>query len=106
MKRIEYTEKVTQTPKLHVLAEKGTDLLEEIIGPSAELVDAEWDRTVDDKGQPLLILRLSDWTGSASTVVALWEFDQPSYLRLRLNRLYGDLLQVRSHKMLEELRKD
>jgi hypothetical protein len=103
MKNVVYGEKLRQTEALLVQAQQATRLLEEILGPSAGQVTAEWDRSDDPKGRALMMLRISDWTGAKSTAFDPWELEQPTQLRVRLYRLWGDLLQARNEKQLQEL---
>jgi hypothetical protein len=86
----------------HRLLQQATARLEEVVGSSAGQVQAEWNRTKDSRGRTIYTLRLSDWTGTVSADFAPDEL-QSSSLRYRLLRLWGDLLQVRSHKLLEGL---
>lgn len=85
------------------LLEQATACLTEVLGPSAEQVRIEWDRMEDACGRAVYTLRLSDWTGEASGNFSLEELRSSSQLRYRLVRLWGDLLQDRSHKQLKAL---
>ena len=87
------------------LLKKSTKDLTDVLGPSADLVAAEWDLRQDDKGRPLYSLRISDWTGSASSSFTLDELKHSSQMHVRLYRLLGQLLQARSEKLLQELGK-
>src|SRR5438128_6479711 len=95
MKKVTYSEKITQDSALHSFAQRATATLDEVLGQSAGLVDAVWDRVDDGKGRTLITLRISDWTGAAEAKFAPWELEQS--IRLRLYHLWGDLLQARSH---------
>jgi hypothetical protein len=95
MKSVVYSERVKEEPTLQSFAQRATEVLDEVLGPSAGLVDAAWDRIHDTKGRTLVSLRVSDWSGSAETRFAPWETGQ--IVRLRLYHLWGDLLQARSH---------
>jgi len=83
--------------------QSATKNIEELLGQAAEQVTAEWDRAEDAQGHLVPTLRLSDWTGFASAVFAPDELESPSHMRNRLNRLWGDLLQIRSSKQLRDL---
>ena len=88
------------------LLKQATQYLEEVIGPAAATAKAEWDRTTNDKGHKLYTLRLSDWTGSVTASFTPEELKFLPYLRIRLYRLWGDLLQVRSdvqHRKVQKL---
>jgi len=103
MKEVIYRDGIRQSAELGVLAPQATKLLEEILGASGGLVTAEWDRGEDARGQAVVILRLSDFSGSVTATFEPTELESPAHLRARLRRLWGELLQVRSHKQLQEL---
>lgn len=98
-----YTEKARQWGEGYALLHHATKRLEEILGPSASLVRAEWDRREDARGRTLYTLRLSDWTGETKADFAPDELASADQMRYRLHRVWGDLLQVRSQKQLEQL---
>src|SRR5438128_1095417 len=83
--------------------ERANNILELVLGQSSGLVNADWTLTYDERNQPLLTLRLSDFAASVEARFALEEMENPEHLWLRLHRVWGDLLQVRSHKQLQEL---
>ncbi len=100
---VKYSDKAKQPAEGFTLLQQATALLEEVLGPSAAVVRAEWDRTEDEKGRTIYTLRLSDWTGAVQTKCAPDELESPRNLRYRLHRLWGDLLQLRSHQQLKNL---
>jgi hypothetical protein len=82
--------------------ECATQNLDEIIGKTAPLVSAEWSLMQDGSGR--LLLELHDFTGaSVEAKFDRAEFDRPVQLETKLYRIWGDLLQDRSHKQLEVL---
>ncbi len=105
MKEIEIDREIRRNPTLHAAVDRATRMLEEELGKSAGLVSAEWVYSEADKNP--LILKISDWTGSAATRIsdAALEPAFESRLRIVLGRLWGDLLQIRSHKQMEVLNK-
>ncbi len=103
MKSVEYDEKLRQTEGLFLQAQQATKVLDEVLGRSAGQVTAEWERSEDGQGRDLVTLRISDWTGATSTGFAPWELEQPDRLRARLRHVWGDLLQTRNEKQLQEL---
>jgi hypothetical protein len=103
MKSLVFSDNVRQSKELYELAQQANALLEEVLGPSADLVSAEWERSKDAKGRDLLNLRIADWSGSESAIFAPLELKETAGLRWRLNRLWGDLLQTQSHKLLDKL---
>jgi hypothetical protein len=99
------SERIRQSGSLLRLVQQAADRLEEVIGSSAGLVTAEWDQSDDGRGRAVVTLRLSDWTGAVVASFAPDELEDASRLHVRLHRLWGDLLQARSHKQLQELLK-
>jgi hypothetical protein len=100
---VTYSDKARQWGEGYALLQQATTRLEEVAGPSADLVKVEWDRVEDAGGRSLYTLTLSDWTGSVSADFTLDELQLPTHLRVRLYRLWGDLLQMRNHKELQQL---
>ncbi|HWG45198.1 MAG TPA: hypothetical protein VN688_20710 [Gemmataceae bacterium] len=99
-----YSETTTQADAELTLLHQATSCLEEIIGSFTDEVRAEWDRGKDPKGRTLYTLRLSAWTESVSATFTPREL-RARDLRYHLIRLWGDLLQVRSHTLLKNLTK-
>jgi hypothetical protein len=100
---VTYSDKAKQSGEGFSLLQQATSRLEEILGRSAGLVEAAWDRTEDDKGHPLYTLRISAWTDSAAASFTPEELVAPRDVRLRLRFLWDDLLRARNHKQLEKL---
>ncbi len=103
LKIVSFTEKLQRNRELFHLAQKTTEWLEEIVGSSAGLTEAEWDVGEDARGRAVVTLRLSDWTGSVTGVFDPRELESAKETRFRLHRIWGDLLQIRSHRQLEEI---
>lgn len=91
-------------PSLNEAVESATRILEEEIGNPASRITAEWNLLMDNAKSSGVELRISDYTGEATGQLALDELRPSSHLRNRLYSLWGDLLQSRSHKLLEQLR--
>lgn len=102
-KLVSFGEQLQRDRELFAKAQKATTLLEEVVGPSAGVTEAEWDRGEDAGGRPILVLRLSDWTGWVSAVFDPRELDSTDQMRFRFHRLWGNLLQIRSRKQLQQL---
>jgi hypothetical protein len=100
-----YSETTKQGDAGLMLLQQATTCLEEIIGSSADQVCVKWDRSENPKGRTIYTLRLSAWAESVSAPFTLRELRSPHDLRWRLLDLWGDLLQIRSHKLLENLTK-
>jgi hypothetical protein len=98
-----YTDHGRPWPEGAHALEQATGWLEEAIGSPSDRVTAVWDRTTDDKGRTLFDLRISDWTGAANARFEPNELQSPTHMRVRLYRLWGDLLQARDHQELRKL---
>lgn len=85
------------------LLQQATMLLEGIVGESANRVSAEWDCVKDARGRLILSLTIRDATGQATAHFTPDELSVNREMRYRLLDLWGDLLQVRSHRLLEKL---
>jgi hypothetical protein len=103
LKLVSFGDQLQRDKELFSKAQKATASLEEVVGSSAGMTKAEWDRGEDEGGRPLLILRLSDWTGWVSAVFHPRELDSADQMRFRFHRLWGNLLQIRSSRQLQEL---
>ena len=67
------------------------------------LVRARWDRVDDDRGRSLYSLKIADFSGEAEARFAPDELQDGTHMRVRLYKLWGDLLQARNRKQMEEL---
>jgi hypothetical protein len=95
---VQYSPEARQWADGLTLVERASTLLAEILGPqSSQLVKAEWNRVQDHQGRTLYRLTLRDYTGEVSTDFAPDELQNPLHMRVRLYRLWGDLLQVRNN---------
>ncbi len=102
---VTYSDKARQRNKDIRLLQEATNYLEEVLGQSVGLVQAEWDCTEDENGRILYTLQISDWTGVATAQFTPEELAIRTHMRYLLTRLWGDLLQTRNHKQLEALQK-
>jgi hypothetical protein len=103
--KIIYSEALRQSSDLFALAQRASQLLEDVATRSSPLATAAWDFDRDERGQAVVLLRLSDWIASVTARFSPAELANVDALSGRLNRLWGDLLQVRSHRLLDELDK-
>lgn len=55
----------------------------------------------DENGQPVFQLRLRDWSGQVEADFTAEDMRNMDLLRRKMGRLWGDLLQIRSHKLIE-----
>jgi hypothetical protein len=99
--KIERDEAISKDPALAAAVDEASKLLEQELGPSAATVRARWTLSEDSSGRPLVDLSVSDWTGSVGYRFAAPELSNKNHMQLRLHRLWGDLLQVRSHYQID-----
>lgn len=85
------------------LLREATNRLEEVLGPSAALVSAEWSQSQDARGRAFYTLTVADFSGRVSATFAPEELRSPSRLRSRLLDLWGDLLQAHSDAQMKKL---
>ena len=106
MKSWQLSDKIREDAGLAALVNNSQTTLEEIVGPfSQDLVDARWDVSTQGN-RTTLWLALSDWTCPDGKRIALSPADLTSdSLPQKFNRLWGDLLQARSHEQLRELQR-
>jgi hypothetical protein len=100
---VNYTDSVKDWREGFPLAQQATKRLEEVLGQSAKLVSAEWDRTEDEKGRALFLLRLKDFTGEVSRKLAPDDLRSSARTSFRMHQLWGNLLQVRNQRLLDDL---
>jgi hypothetical protein len=98
---VKYSDRVKQGGG--ALLDQAAAVLEEVVGEAAGRVRAEWDQAENGRGRPAYTLRLTDGPEEVTTTFAAEELRAPRELRYRLIRLWGDLLEKRSHRQLKEL---
>jgi len=101
--KVEIAPEIGSDSKLQGAVENAMHVLEQAVGDSSRLLRVQWEKTTDDKNRPLVRVRLKDWTGEVEGYFAPQDLTSDDTLRGRFYKLYGDLLQIRSHKQLEEL---
>ncbi len=96
-------------PEVLPLIENANWILDVELGPSSSQVEASWyyfaERESPSIG-PVIGLSIKDWSGSVSTVFDLSKLSDPRRVAASIARLWGDLLQVRSHNQLASLTKE
>src|SRR5258708_7534951 len=102
---VTYTDKAKQWGEGFSLLQGATTRLQEILGPSADHVKAVWDRIEDEKHRTLCTLHISDGMDAATAALTPDELQSDPHLRYRLHRLWGDVLQARSHRQFEAIQK-
>ena len=88
---------------LHELVTAACHALGDIVGADGAEVRADWSLVADHQGRTIVRLDLSDFTGRAEAKFSPDEMENPRQVRFRLYRIWGDLLQIRSHKQLKQL---
>jgi hypothetical protein len=102
-KEVHFSNRVRENPYFFRLVRQVTAELEEDAGSSAGLAVVEWDRANDAQDRPSYLLRVKDFLSDVSAVFSPQDLEHPTNLRARLHRLWGELLQDRNHKQLQEL---
>jgi hypothetical protein len=103
MKKVEYSERAKEPAEQFALVQNATKMLEEVVARHANEITAEWDKTKDSHGRPAYVLRISDDFGSASMIFSPGDLEPKNFLSYRLYGLWGDLLEVRSNRLRNEL---
>jgi hypothetical protein len=79
--------------------------LSDVVGRSAQLVEADWDVHRQDNGYSAIRLTLKEAdTGDVHGEFSSDEFQDEMHLQRRLYSLWSELLAKRSEKQLRELR--
>ena len=101
---VEISKEVLEDPQLASRIEKANQLLEGIVGPAAGSLTVKWSRDIPKGRWDFINLDLIDTSGARGTTpFAPGELTREDYLRARLYRVWGDLLQDRSHQQLNVL---
>jgi hypothetical protein len=97
------TKGIEGNPELAERIEAANQILQEIAGQSPSLAAADWE--LDNRSDPpRLRLALSDHMGASEEVkFGPSELDYEERLRARLYKVWGDVLQKRSHQQLNQL---
>src|SRR5258707_741156 len=94
---ITYTEKARQS-RGYELLRKASDRLMEIVRDPTEPMSAEWDRTEDEKGGDVYVLRLKDPYGDLSREFTPDDLRSANQTAFGLYRIWGDLHAVQTRK--------
>ena len=105
MKSWEVSDEIRRDAAVAASVNFSRPLLEEVIGRSTDSVDARWALEATDTGRKILWLTLADWTDADGVSMAFepGELATGDRARRKMKRLFGDLLQARSHRQLEHL---
>jgi hypothetical protein len=100
---VAYSDRAKQVREYFELLQQVTERLKEVLGPSQDVVRAQWDQVEDDRGRSLYSLKISDFTGEVEATFTPEELQRGTHIRVKLYKLWGDLLQARNHKQREAL---
>jgi hypothetical protein len=103
MKNVEIDPAIQANPALLALVHRANELLELELGRSSHQVSASWRLEHNEQGRIFLRLEIWDWTGRVGTNFAPDDLRSDPLTQGRLIRLWGNLLQIRSHKLLDEI---
>jgi hypothetical protein len=101
--KVTYDDSLTRDPLLYSAAERATKDIEEKVSRLEDPVAVDWSRSENGPGTPAARLRLTDWSGSVSGELTLDELQDRDATRARVNRLWGNLLQMRSAAQIKKL---
>ncbi len=101
-----YHDKAKQWGEGYPLMEEATEELQELLANSLDPVEAEWDREEDKQGHVVYTLKLRDFAGEVKDSFTPAELLDSNERGFRVNRLLRELLRVRSHKLLKQMRED
>ena len=104
MMKVEISPAIKADPILLGAVRRDQDLFEAKYGRGSDAVSADRSLHHDDLGRPLIRLEISDEDGSAEAVFKTEDLEDVRRLMYRLNWIWGDLLQIQSHKLLDEIR--
>lgn len=101
--KITYEPELARRSDLVEIAKAASVVVEQAIGPPAERVTATWGIQSDERGRANMELSIADWSGHATTRFRTEELQPPEQARLRFIRLWGDLLEQASKRLMQEL---
>lgn len=102
---VTYSPAITRSEPIRAVVQQATRWLEGIIGQSRSVSRAEWDLHRDDRGRESIALRLSDFTAPEGLVEVFTpsELTDRDHAERRFYLLFGDLLQLQNHRLLDKL---
>ena len=103
MKSVEIDPAIEANPLLLSSVRRAQELLEMESTRSSNTVSATWKLVRDDRNAQFIRLAIADWSGRAETTFSPETHKNHDQVRGRMIRLWGDLLQIRSHKLVEEM---
>jgi len=103
MPTIRFTEDLQQWEEGYELAKHASERLPGVLDRYQATVESEWGRDEDDKGQPLVTLRLKDSIGEVIGKMDTEELRSHGQTSFRLNRLMGNLLRIHTDELMKSL---
>src|SRR5262245_39443002 len=100
---VTYTEAARQAGEPTPPLQQATEQLKEVLGESFGRVKAEWERAEDERGRTTYALRLADLGDEATGRFAPDELRSSERMRIRLYRLWDEVLKARNERQLREL---
>jgi hypothetical protein len=102
---VKYSPEVRQwADGLQLLEQASTNLADMVGARESNPLKAEWNSVQDRQGRTLYRLTIRDSTDEVSTDFAPDELRNSLHMRVRLPRLWGDLLQLRNDRQHEKVR--
>src|SRR4051794_34168839 len=95
--KVLYDESIKGASELLSLAQQAKSQLEAVVGPS----HAEWG--YEEAGRRWATLQIRDPDDEVRTRLAAEELSKTGRLRIRLLRLWGNLLQARTHRLIQDV---
>jgi hypothetical protein len=90
-------------PELAPAIERANRVLREYLGRLVNDVQVHWGRAQDERGGPGVELELSDEFGSVARRFSIAEVRDTDGLKSSLNRLWGELLDLRIGKLVDRM---
>jgi hypothetical protein len=103
LKEVTFSDRVRESPYYFRLARQVTAELEEVVGTAAVNTAVEWDRPSDAEGNVFYTLTVRAFGALRTIIFTPDQLEHSRDGRGSLYRLWGDLLQDRSHQQLQAL---
>jgi hypothetical protein len=104
MKTLSIAPEIERQPDLKQAVDEASQILEKVMGPFAsDQATVEWFYLTDSRNRALVRLLVSDWTGTVGYLFAAEELKNRRQMKPRLERLWGDLLEVSAHVQFDGL---
>lgn len=98
--QISFGDELRKRPAAFEIATMAQQVVAELVGPSSGEVAVKFDWEEKD-GRPIFVVMMHDTVGTASNWFYMPKTESVDRLRVWLNRLWGELLQIRSRKLIQ-----